>query len=81
MTFPIGLLLAVAFVALVLFAFDWIAADVVAIGLMLALVLLGLVPVDKAFVGFGSDTSSSSSACWFLPGRCYAPAWWTRQAG
>jgi len=56
MTFEIGLLLALIVVALVFFAFDWISADVVGLGLLLALVLTGLLPAPKAFAGFGSDT-------------------------
>ena len=56
MTFEIVLLMAVAATALLFFAFDLLPSDVVAIGLLLALVLLGLVPLDEAFVGFGSDT-------------------------
>jgi len=56
MTFQIAMLLALIGVALVFFAFDWVSADVVAIGLMLTLVLTGLVPAQKAFAGFGSDS-------------------------
>src|SRR5688572_24164795 len=55
MTFEIGLLLAFLGVALVLFSVEWIPADVVALGLLLAMVLTGLLPADKAFAGFGSD--------------------------
>ena len=56
MTFQIAVLLALIGVALVFFAFDWVSADVVAIGLLLTLVLTGLVPAQKAFAGFGSDS-------------------------
>jgi di/tricarboxylate transporter len=56
MTFQIALLLALIGVASVFFAFEWISADVVAIGLLLTLVLTGLVPARKAFAGFGSDS-------------------------
>ena len=55
MTFEIGLLLALLGVALALFSVEWIPADVVALGLLLAMVLTGLLPADKAFAGFGSD--------------------------
>lgn len=56
LTPEIGLLLAIVGVALVLFAFEWVSADVIALGVLLALILTRLVPVDRAFEGFGSDT-------------------------
>ncbi len=48
-------LLAIVAAAIVLFWFEWLSAEVVGIGVLLALVLSGMVPVDKAFAGFGSD--------------------------
>ncbi|MFN2421895.1 MAG: SLC13 family permease [Gemmatimonadota bacterium] len=39
-----------------LFSFEWIPADVVALGIMLSIVLTGMLPPEKAFAGFGSDT-------------------------
>ena len=39
-----------------LFAWDRVPADVVALGVMLALIATGLLPPDKAFAGFSSDT-------------------------
>lgn len=42
--------------ALVLFAFEWVSADVTALGMMLALTLLGLLKPADAFAGFGSET-------------------------
>jgi len=56
MTPQIGTLLAILAAALVLFSFEWISADVVALGVLLALVFFNLVPADRAFAGFGSDT-------------------------
>lgn len=56
MTLEIALLLALIGVALVFFAFEWIPADVVALGLLLTLVLSGLIPAQRAFAGFGSDS-------------------------
>ncbi len=50
------LLLSLIGVALVLFAFEWVAADVVALGLLLTLILTGLVSAEQGFAGFGSDT-------------------------
>lgn len=56
MTLPIVLLLVVLAVALVLFWFEWVPADVTALGVLIALIVLGLVPAEEAFSGFGSDT-------------------------
>jgi di/tricarboxylate transporter len=56
MTFEIGLLLGLIAVGLVCFSFDWVPADVVGLGLLLALVLTGILKPAQAFAGFGSDT-------------------------
>ncbi len=56
MTPAIVLLLIILVIALILFSLDWVPADVTALGVLLALVILGLVPLDQAFAGFGSDT-------------------------
>ena len=56
MSFEIGLLLALVLVTAVLFATEWLEADVTALGLLLAMILSGLLPADRAFAGFGSDT-------------------------
>lgn len=55
-TLEIGLLLAIIGVALVMFSFEWVSSDVVGIGVVLALILTGLLPVKNAFAGFGSET-------------------------
>ena len=55
MNFQIALLLCILAVALALFSWERIAADVVALGVLLALVFTGLLPKDNAFDGFGSD--------------------------
>jgi di/tricarboxylate transporter len=54
-TFEIALLLGIVACSLVLFAIEVVSADVVALGVMLALILAGLLPPDRAFAGFGSD--------------------------
>lgn len=56
MTLSIALLLTLVVVALVFFSFEWVPSDVVALGLLLALILTGLLPARDAFAGFGSDT-------------------------
>jgi di/tricarboxylate transporter len=56
MTFEIAVLLGILLVALVLFSLEWMSADVVGLGVMLALVVTGLLPAERAFAGFGSET-------------------------
>jgi di/tricarboxylate transporter len=56
MTLPILLLLIILAVALLLFSFEWVSPDVTALGVLVGLVFLGLVPIEMAFAGFGSDT-------------------------
>lgn len=56
MTFAAGYVLALALLAVVLFAIDVLRVDVVALLLLLALVIPGVVSADKALAGFGSDT-------------------------
>jgi di/tricarboxylate transporter len=55
MTLHIASLLLLIVVALVLFALERLPADVIAIGVLLALVLVGLLPPERAFASFGSD--------------------------
>jgi di/tricarboxylate transporter len=50
------LLLVILAVALLFFSFEWVSADIVGLGVVLALVLTGLLPVEDAFRGFGSET-------------------------
>jgi len=56
MTISIILLLIILVVALLFFSFEWIPPHVTAIGVLVALIVFGLVPLDQAFSGFGSDT-------------------------
>lgn len=56
MTPDIAICLAILGVSVVLFAWDRVPADVIALGVMLAVIATGLLPADKAFAGFGSDT-------------------------
>jgi di/tricarboxylate transporter len=55
MTPQILLLLCILAVALAMFWWERVSADVVALGVLLALAFTGLVPTDQAFAGFGSD--------------------------
>lgn len=57
MTFQIILLIIIILAALVLFSIETMPADVIALGVMLALILTGILPANLAFEGFGSDTS------------------------
>lgn len=56
MTPEIAICLLILSAAVVVFAWDRIPADVVAIGVMLALVLTGILKPAEAFAGFSSDT-------------------------
>jgi di/tricarboxylate transporter len=56
MTLPIFLLLVILAIALLFFWFEWVSPDVTALGVLLALIIFDLVPLDQAFSGFGSDT-------------------------
>jgi di/tricarboxylate transporter len=56
MTADIAICLAILGIAVLLFAWDRIPADVIALGVMLAVIVAGLLPAEKAFAGFGSDT-------------------------
>ena len=56
MTPDIAICLSILAGAVLLFAWDRIPADVVALGVMLAVIGAGLLPADKAFAGFSSDT-------------------------
>jgi di/tricarboxylate transporter len=56
MTPDIVLCMAILIAAILLFAWDRVPADVVALGVMLAVIAAGLLPADKAFAGFSSDT-------------------------
>jgi di/tricarboxylate transporter len=56
MTAEIAICLAILAGAVLLFAWDRLPADVVALGVLLAVIATGLLPPGKAFAGFGSDT-------------------------
>lgn len=56
MTAEIGTFLAIFVVTLFLFAVEWVSVDIIAIGVMLALTVTGLLTPEDAFAGFGSET-------------------------
>lgn len=56
MTSQILLLLCLLVATLALFWWERVSSEVIALGLLLALVFTGLLPADQAFAGFGSDT-------------------------
>ena len=56
MTAQIALVLSIVAAAVVLFSLEHLPADVIGIGILLTLVLTGLLPPERAFAGFGSDT-------------------------
>lgn len=55
MSIEILLMLLIVAAALVLFSLERLPADVIALGLVIVLVVSGLLPVERAFEGFGSD--------------------------
>ena len=55
MTLGIGLVLAVLLVAIVLFVTEWVRVDVVALLVLMALVLSGVLGFDEAFAGFSNE--------------------------
>jgi len=56
MTLSILILLIILVAALLFFSFEWVPPDVTALGVLLALVIFRLLPIEQAFAGFGSDT-------------------------
>jgi di/tricarboxylate transporter len=83
MTPQITLLLAILALSLILFWFEWVPADVVALGVMPALVFTGLLSASDAFAGFGSDIVMMlfgllvpARVSWISPGAryCAGPA-------
>jgi di/tricarboxylate transporter len=56
MDLQIILLLSILVAAIVLFSFEWVSTDIVALGVLILLILTGLLPADQAFAGFGSET-------------------------
>ena len=56
MTAEIAWTLGVVAVTLVLFAIDRVRPDIIALGVLAALVLAGLLPIEDAFSGLGSET-------------------------
>ncbi|PTA68440.1 SLC13 family permease [Deinococcus arcticus] len=63
---PVTLILGLFVVALVLFATEWLPVDVTALGLLSALLVLGLVTPKAAFAGFGSDTVLTLASLFIL---------------
>jgi di/tricarboxylate transporter len=57
MSLNIILLIIIIVLALILFSIETLPAEVIALGVMMALLLTGIIPANIAFEGFGSDTS------------------------
>ncbi len=56
MTYEIAAVLLLLFVAMLGFAFEWVPAEVVAMGLMLGFVITGVLSPEAAFQGFSNET-------------------------
>ncbi len=57
MTLQIALLLGYILIAMILFAIEVISAEIVALGLLLAMIFAGMLTAEDAFAGFGSETA------------------------
>lgn len=68
MTFEIATILALLFVALVLFGTERIPIDIVTILLVIALIITGTLSVEEAFAGFGNDIVITISGLFILTG-------------
>src|SRR6056297_3198519 len=55
MTLEIAIVLGLLVLAMVLFATEWLTVDVVALGLVAALIGAGILSPSDAFEGFGSE--------------------------
>ncbi len=55
MTIEIGLVLGIIGITMVLFSIEKIAPDVIALGVIVILVLSGLLPLERALAGIGSE--------------------------
>ncbi len=55
LTLPIALVLIIVVIALALLSLERVPADVVALGVLVLLSVLGLLPPEQAFAGFGSE--------------------------
>ena len=55
MTLEIGLVLGIIGITMLLFSIDKIAPDVIALGVIVVLVLSGLLPLERALAGIGSE--------------------------
>ena len=56
LTTEIAVLLFILITVLVLFATERVPVDVISLGVVVALVVTGLLPMERAFAGFGSET-------------------------
>lgn len=68
MTFEIATILALLFIALVLFGTERIPIDIVTILLVVALIVTGTLSVEDAFAGFGNDIVITISGLFILTG-------------
>jgi len=62
----IALTLSVTAAALVLFVFEWLPADVTALGVMVALMVLGLVSPEEGIAGFSNSATITVMAMFIL---------------
>jgi len=74
LTIPIAIVLGIVLITVVLFISGWLRVDVVALLIMVALPLLGLIDGRKAFQGLGSTARLSPALCRMsAPRPCFYP--------
>ncbi len=71
MTSDIALMLAILAISILLFITDWLRVDVVALLVLLALVLTGLITAEEAFAGFSSPAVITVWAIFIVSGGLF----------
>jgi di/tricarboxylate transporter len=68
MTMEIAIVLGLLTLAMVLFATEWVSVDIVALGLIAALIVTGILSPADAFAGFGSEVTMILASTMVLAG-------------
>ena len=81
MTLPIALLLGIIVVAMILFSFERIPADIVGLVILMMLTITGLLPPEETFAGFGSDAVIMIFGLLVLTAALLLRTGWSRMPG
>ncbi|QPC82967.1 SLC13 family permease [Phototrophicus methaneseepsis] len=71
MTFEMWLTLGILLIAIVLFITEWLRVDVVALGVMVALMVTGLLSTGEALAGFSSSVVITIAALFIIGGAVF----------